>query len=409
MNKKFICISLAALMAVQTPIYLHSASMETTEFVWDEENAGNALFVWEANEWENYQDRLSLFGYVEPTAHADVDDAVRGLESTVKKVLNSDTTVGYGSFQKEHYTELILAMIDVLARQEGVVDTGSGETESLEAFQTWITSMGKYVSDTHNTENWTTEESIRQIFYRYTLSARAYANAFSDGKEPSLYEITDGLKSSVEGTVMHYSNTEDGFFSKEHKTYSETAAESYYESGHRTQIDAYYSGCTDYSPDPGFARKVMEIYSVSSGYGDTAYTEDMEKYVALAPNDKVKELLRFLVTCEGSRYVYGGSTPSGGIDCSHLVWYALNHTSGISVPYLTSGSFSGSSYYQSIPESDLMPGDVLWYEGHVAFYLGRNGDNYNTFEAWTENKPVGFNQKKQSRFKKYYRCRQLYK
>lgn len=383
---------------------------ESTEFSWDDENKGNALFVWEANEWEKYQDKLTLFGYVEPKAHADVNDKVRAMENKVRKVLCSDTTVGYGSFQKEHYTELVLAMIQVLAEQCGVLNIDNGDVEEVKNFDEWTITMGQYVSDTHFGGEWTVEESIRQIYYRYTLSAKAYATAHNSGKEPSLYEKSNGLKSAIEGTVLHFNNRQTGFFSYDYKVYTETAADSYYERNHKTEIDTYYSACTDkdYEPDSAFAKKVSEIYTVSSGYGDMAYTEDMNKYIDQAPNEKVKLLLQAMVSCAGGKYVYGGSNPKTGIDCSHLIWYALNHTPGISVIYVSSGSFAGSSYYQSISESSLQPGDIMWYEGHVAFYLGRNGNYYNTFEAWTENKPIGFNKKAKSMFKKFYRCKQLY-
>ncbi|MGH9065707.1 MAG: C40 family peptidase [Acidimicrobiales bacterium] len=69
----------------------------------------------------------------------------------------------------------------------------------------------------------------------------------------------------------------------------------------------------------------------------------------------------------GKPYVWGGSGPYG-FDCSGLVMYAWA-AAGVSLPHYTVSQYDATS---RISESDLQPGDLIFYEGlgHVAMYVG---------------------------------------
>ena len=76
----------------------------------------------------------------------------------------------------------------------------------------------------------------------------------------------------------------------------------------------------------------------------------------------------------GVPYVYGGSSPTRGFDCSGLVQYAHNQA-GIEVPRTT-----GEQYRAALPihRQALRPGDLVFfrthkhrYVSHVGIYLGK--------------------------------------
>lgn len=66
----------------------------------------------------------------------------------------------------------------------------------------------------------------------------------------------------------------------------------------------------------------------------------------------------------GVPYVWGGSTPGVGLDCSGLVQYCYRQA-GISIPR-TSGDILAAGTIVSNPQ----PGDICWTPGHVAIYIG---------------------------------------
>ena len=72
----------------------------------------------------------------------------------------------------------------------------------------------------------------------------------------------------------------------------------------------------------------------------------------------------------GVPYVWGGSTPGSGLDCSGLVQYCYAQA-GISLPHYSESQMQGGT---RIPLSEARPGDILWKPGHVAIYVG--GDEY---------------------------------
>jgi cell wall-associated NlpC family hydrolase len=72
----------------------------------------------------------------------------------------------------------------------------------------------------------------------------------------------------------------------------------------------------------------------------------------------------------GVPYVWGGSTPGVGLDCSGLTQYCYAKA-GISIPHYTESQYE---QLEKVPLSQAQPGDILWKHGHVAIYVG--GDEY---------------------------------
>ena len=67
---------------------------------------------------------------------------------------------------------------------------------------------------------------------------------------------------------------------------------------------------------------------------------------------------------QGVPYVWGGTSPGVGLDCSGLVQYC-HRVAGISIGR-TSGEQGGGGVAVSSPQ----PGDVVCYSGHVGIYIG---------------------------------------
>ena len=86
----------------------------------------------------------------------------------------------------------------------------------------------------------------------------------------------------------------------------------------------------------------------------------------------ITQLLAFAKTFFGSPYIWGGSIPNPGFDCSGYVQYIYNHF-GIKLDRVTWDQYQEG---QSVAEYDLKPGDLVFFTtyapgaSHVGIYVG---------------------------------------
>jgi cell wall-associated NlpC family hydrolase len=81
-----------------------------------------------------------------------------------------------------------------------------------------------------------------------------------------------------------------------------------------------------------------------------------------------EKIARFAKTFIGVPYVYGGSSPRTGFDCSGLVAYVYHHF-GVSLPHYTVAQFGRG---RRVGRWALHPGDLVFFNGlgHVGIYVG---------------------------------------
>jgi cell wall-associated NlpC family hydrolase len=81
--------------------------------------------------------------------------------------------------------------------------------------------------------------------------------------------------------------------------------------------------------------------------------------------DRVVGFAKHLV---GTRYTWGGSSPSSGFDCSGLVRYVYGHF-GISLAHSSYAQFDRG---RRVARRALKPGDLVVFDGlgHVGIYVG---------------------------------------
>ena len=100
--------------------------------------------------------------------------------------------------------------------------------------------------------------------------------------------------------------------------------------------------------------------------------EIQRKAIESSGNYKREQLVSYALQFVGNRYVYGGTDPNTGADCSGFTRYIMQHAAGIS---LSHSSRAQSGEGRSVSYSDRKPGDLIFYGGkgyinHVAMYIG---------------------------------------
>ena len=100
--------------------------------------------------------------------------------------------------------------------------------------------------------------------------------------------------------------------------------------------------------------------SGSSSSGSSSSSSSSPSYSA----DKGSIIVNAAYSQIGVPYVWGGTTPGVGLDCSGLVQYYYRQA-GIPIPR-TSGDILAHGTIVNNPQ----PGDICWTPGHVAIYIG---------------------------------------
>jgi hypothetical protein len=120
-------------------------------------------------------------------------------------------------------------------------------------------------------------------------------------------------------------------------------------------------------------------YATSSSYVDSLKsvmdTYGLRRFDAMAVADLASStsadggtVVAAAMTQLGTPYVWGGTTPYVGLDCSGLTQWCYAQA-GISIPRNSEDQHAAGT---SVPLSEARAGDILWKPGHVAIYLGGN-------------------------------------
>lgn len=115
-----------------------------------------------------------------------------------------------------------------------------------------------------------------------------------------------------------------------------------------------------------YAAQEKQSSGTSSGGGGVTGT--------VAVSGGAKQVLNYASQFLGIKYVWGGTTPSPGFDCSGYVQYVYRN-SGISLSRTSEQQFTNGV---SVKRSELKPGDLVFFAtyssgaSHVGIYVGNN-------------------------------------
>ena len=100
--------------------------------------------------------------------------------------------------------------------------------------------------------------------------------------------------------------------------------------------------------------------------------ETAEETAARVSAERRQAVVEYGLQFVGNRYVYGGTNPNKGADCSGFTSYVLRHSAGVELPH---SSRSQAVQGREVSAAEIRPGDLVFYASgkrinHVALYIG---------------------------------------
>lgn len=215
------------------------------------------------------------------------------------------------------------------------------------------------------------EEAAERLRQEQEAAARAEEAAAENSRSDSGSSSSSSSSSSNSGSSSSSNDSQDSSDRSDNSSNDNTADDSYDNSdssgnsgSDSSSDDSSNSSSDDSSSDSSDSSDDSSNSSSDDSYDDSSDDSGNGSESSSSLRDAI---VSYAESFAGNlAYVWGGTSLTTGADCSGFV-QAIFRTYGISLPRTSDEQgYSGTA----VSSSDMRPGDIVYYGGHIAIYIG---------------------------------------
>lgn len=281
---------------------------------------------------------------------------------TYLDILLKAKNIGDVVSQTEYFRQLYEYDQEIIQRYEKLKQEAAGKKELLEEKQSQLEVMEE--------ENESQQKELEGFIAARQKESSGFALELEAAQARAAQAAGEVIRKTEEIRILRARQEEERIRQEKERVRQEqeSAGREPGSAGQESGAAGRESGAAGREPG-GAGREPGGAGQESGGAGtaqDSAGTAGGRSVKSIGGTEFGRNVADYALQFVGNPYVYGGTSLTGGTDCSGYTQSVYRHF-GVSIPR-TSGEQAG--FGREIPYEDMEPGDLVCYSGHVAMYIG---------------------------------------
>lgn len=274
---------------------------------------------------------------------------------TYLDILLKAKNIGDVVSQTEYFRQLYEYDQEIIQRYEKLKQEAAGKKELLEEKQSQLEVMEE--------ENESQQKELEGFIEARKTESSSFALELEEAQARAAQAAGEVIRKTEEIRILRARQEEERIRQEKERIRQEQES-----AGREPGSAGQASGAAGREPgaagwEPGAAGREPGGAGWESGGAGTAGGRPVK---SIGGTEFGRNVADYALQFVGNPYVYGGTSLTGGTDCSGYTQSVYRHF-GVSIPR-TSGEQAG--FGREIPYEEMEPGDLVCYSGHVAMYIG---------------------------------------
>lgn len=274
---------------------------------------------------------------------------------TYLDILLKAKNIGDVVSQTEYFRQLYEYDQEIIQRYEKLKQEAAGKKELLEEKQSQLEVMEE--------ENESQQKELEGFIAARQKESSSFALELEEAQARAAQAAGEVIRKTEEIRILRARQEEERIRQEKERIRQEQES-----AGREPGSAGQASGAAGREPgaagwEPGAAGREPGGAGRESGGAGTAGGRPVK---SIGGTEFGRNVADYALQFVGNPYVYGGTSLTGGTDCSGYTQSVYRHF-GVSIPR-TSGEQAG--FGREIPYEEMEPGDLVCYSGHVAMYIG---------------------------------------